>query len=210
MCSAAPRDVRQRRRRRGSDDREGAREPLRRRGDRLDDLEDALAVEAARSGRATGEATAVLRTLPEDARRRVPLRLRHADPRRCWPGRIAVAAGRSSSCSRRRPRGEGHGAAGTSRRRPAPSRCRSSAPRPTTTTRRRATARSTATASRSRVDRDPGTAWSTETYQDQQLAGKPGVGLYIDAAPQVAASSMLIRTRDRVGRQRSTPTTDAA
>src|SRR5215210_5796543 len=44
------------------------------------DLEDALAVEAARSGRATGEATAVIATLPERARRRVPLRLRRRFP----------------------------------------------------------------------------------------------------------------------------------
>ena len=44
------------------------------------DLEDALAVEAARSGRATGEATAVIATLPERARRRVPLRLRRRIP----------------------------------------------------------------------------------------------------------------------------------
>src|SRR4051812_32203333 len=42
----------------------------------LYDLEDALAIEAARSGRSTGEATAVLRTLPGSARRRVPLRMR--------------------------------------------------------------------------------------------------------------------------------------
>ena len=41
-----------------------------------DDLEDALAAEAARTGTSTGEATAVLRTLPADARRRLPLRLR--------------------------------------------------------------------------------------------------------------------------------------
>src|SRR5919107_1705803 len=40
------------------------------------DLEDALAAEAARTGTSTGEATAVLRTLPADARRRLPLRLR--------------------------------------------------------------------------------------------------------------------------------------
>src|SRR3954465_175431 len=44
------------------------------------DLEDALAIEAARSGRSTGEATAVLRTLPESARRRLPFRLRHPLP----------------------------------------------------------------------------------------------------------------------------------
>src|SRR3954453_3420216 len=41
-----------------------------------DDLEEALAIEAARAGRSTGEATAVIATLPPSARRRVPLRLR--------------------------------------------------------------------------------------------------------------------------------------
>src|ERR671920_1137574 len=40
------------------------------------DLEDALALEAQRRGTSTGEATAVLRTLPAEARRRLPLRLR--------------------------------------------------------------------------------------------------------------------------------------
>ena len=44
------------------------------------DLEEALAIEAARSGKSTGEATAVLRTLPESARRRLPFRLRHTLP----------------------------------------------------------------------------------------------------------------------------------
>ena len=41
------------------------------------DLEDVLAIETARSGQATGEATAVIRTLPARARRRLPLRMRH-------------------------------------------------------------------------------------------------------------------------------------
>ena len=41
------------------------------------DLEDVLAIETARSGEATGEATAVIRTLPARARRRLPLRMRH-------------------------------------------------------------------------------------------------------------------------------------
>ena len=40
------------------------------------DLEDVLAIEAARAGSATGEATTVLRTLPSETRRRVPLRVR--------------------------------------------------------------------------------------------------------------------------------------
>jgi eukaryotic-like serine/threonine-protein kinase len=41
------------------------------------DLEDALAIETARSGSVTGEATMVLRTLPSQAQRVVPFRLRH-------------------------------------------------------------------------------------------------------------------------------------
>src|SRR4051794_21320711 len=41
------------------------------------DLEDVLALETARAGSATGEATTVLRTLPRRARRRLPLRVAH-------------------------------------------------------------------------------------------------------------------------------------
>src|SRR5512142_2992817 len=41
------------------------------------DLEDVLAIETARAGSATGEATSVLRTLPATAQRRVPFRVRH-------------------------------------------------------------------------------------------------------------------------------------
>src|SRR3990170_1752580 len=44
------------------------------------DLEDALAVEAARSGRSTGEATAVIATLPDQTKRRLPLRMRRRFP----------------------------------------------------------------------------------------------------------------------------------
>jgi serine/threonine-protein kinase len=41
------------------------------------DLEDVLAIETARAGSATGEVTAVLRTLPSRTQNRVPFRLRH-------------------------------------------------------------------------------------------------------------------------------------
>src|SRR3954466_13601013 len=41
------------------------------------DLEETLAIEAARTGTSTGEATAVIRTLPARARRRLPFRLRY-------------------------------------------------------------------------------------------------------------------------------------
>jgi eukaryotic-like serine/threonine-protein kinase len=55
-----------------------------------------------------------------------------------------------------------------------------------------------ASEARRAVDGDPATAWSTETYRDHILAGssgpKDGVGLYVDAKPQVEATSMLIHT----------------
>src|SRR3954449_5670094 len=44
------------------------------------DLGEALAIETARSGSSTGEATAVLRTIPAHARRRLPLRVRFPVP----------------------------------------------------------------------------------------------------------------------------------
>src|SRR4051812_13175401 len=56
------------------------------------DLEDALAIEASRAGQATGEATAVLRTLSPDARRRLPPRLRWQVPLLVVVVVVAVAA----------------------------------------------------------------------------------------------------------------------
>jgi serine/threonine-protein kinase len=48
------------------------------------------------------------------------------------------------------------------------------------------------------VDGDPASAWRTENYMDNVLAGtagpKDGVGLYVDARPEVEATSMLIQT----------------
>ena len=96
------------------------------------DLEDALAVEAARSGRATGEATAVIATLPESARRRVPLPPPPPDPgpRR----RRRAAAGRRRrrrrSCSRASSAPSAAPARARSRRRPAPGRLRQAHERP--------------------------------------------------------------------------------
>src|SRR6202035_4990080 len=43
----------------------------------IDDLEEALAIETARTGNAGKEATVVLRTLPPSATQRVPMRVRH-------------------------------------------------------------------------------------------------------------------------------------
>jgi serine/threonine-protein kinase len=44
------------------------------------------------------------------------------------------------------------------------------------------------------VDDDPNSTWSTEQYQGGTLNNKPGVGIYVDAKPGVAARAIEIRT----------------
>ncbi|WP_028064513.1 protein kinase domain-containing protein [Solirubrobacter soli] len=161
------------------------------------DLEDALALEAARQGTSTGEATAVIRTLPAKARRRLPFRMRHSLP---VLGIIALAAVAvvivllvGNEVPQRVERGTGAG------------RLEQSTP---TGTKVVSVPRGSAhdydplgddeehSEEVARVvDRDDGTAWSTETYQDGiEGAGKAGVGIYVDAKPKVAAVSMQIDT----------------
>ena len=162
------------------------------------DLEDALALEAARQGTSTGEATAVIRTLPATARRRLPFRMRHSLPILGVIGLIAVAVVIvvivfSDEVPTRVERGTGTG--------------RLEQPTPEGTrivSVRRASAQDydplgddeehSEEASRV-VDRDDGTAWTTERYQDGlEGAGKTGVGLYIDAKPKVSAVELSIET----------------
>src|SRR5947199_311514 len=64
-------------------------------GEMVEDLEQALAIEAARAGATNGEATSVLRALPADAAAYAPARLR-ARPRALWlvlPMLLLAAAG---------------------------------------------------------------------------------------------------------------------
>src|SRR4051812_13598494 len=160
------------------------------------DLEDALAVEAARSGRATGEATAVIATLPASARRRLPLRLRRRFPLFAVIGVLlaagAVVAALLLQGVERAQRGTGTGKitplAGTK-----------------VVSVKRTSAQDFdpiggddehAEEARLAVDKDPGTAWTTESYSGGTLAGKAGVGLYVDAAPSVNATQIEIDTPD--------------
>ena len=77
------------------------------------DLEDALAVEAARSGRSTGEATAVIATLPEGTKRRLPLRMRRRFPVFAVIGVLVLGAAAVALLAvqgvDRTERGTGHG-----------------------------------------------------------------------------------------------------
>ena len=158
------------------------------------DLEDVLAVEAARSGQATGEVTTVLRTLPGSTRRRLPWRVRH--PAR-WAGSLALlgvavavvlvlAVGQTH-----RGTGVAAGVGPTAGLDPVPlSQTAATDYNPF----------GTGPENRDRiqnvVDSDPNTSWSTEQYYDGTLnkPGGVGAGLYLDASPGVRARALEVQT----------------
>jgi serine/threonine-protein kinase len=164
------------------------------------DLEDALAAEASRTGTSTGEATAVLRTLPAAARRRLPLRLRLRVPMLLLALMIAVAGAvlylLLDQAAERTRKGTG---TGVTKALPGEEII---------------SVKSTSAndydplgddeehddQSRLAVDQDPGTAWTTETYANNILnkptGETPGVGLYVDAEPSVNGRRLEIQTKE--------------
>ena len=155
------------------------------------DMEEALAIETARSGQTTGEVTAVLRTLHSPARRLLPWRLRH--PAR-WAISLALLAAIVAlaivALARDTHSGTGiapdvHSSAGTT---------------PVVLKQEAAgsynpfgTGPEHAEDVASVVDGDLDTSWSTEHYIEGNL-GKPGLGVSLDAAPGVAARAIEIQT----------------
>ncbi|MDA0184233.1 protein kinase [Solirubrobacter phytolaccae] len=162
------------------------------------DLEDALAIEAARSGTSTGEATAVIRTLPARTQRRLPFRMRHSIPLLgvlaligVGVAIVAILAG-IGDVPERVERGTG------------PGRVESTPQGTKTVSVPRGSAQDydplgdeeehSEEANRV-VDRDDGTTWTTETYEAGiEGAGKAGVGIYIDARPEVEAVAIQVKT----------------
>jgi hypothetical protein len=161
------------------------------------DLEDVLALETARrGGGVTGEVTSVLRTLPPQSRRRLPLRQRR--PALVALGLLlaAVIAAGAVVYLATRPH-------------------HSAPPRAAPTTHPAAPQLISLCSSCARdynpdaisgpktqnpnlvgyaVDGDPGTAWTTQIYYDNTL-GKPGVGLYVDAGKPVDAGTLSLTTQ---------------
>ena len=156
------------------------------------DLEDVLAIETARSGQATGEATAILRTLPPGSRRRVPLRLR-VSPRVVLPLVLLAAAAAAAIlllAAHQTERGTG-------------SSPQIKRPAGTVNVSLRTTSAHDydpyggdgehSAEAGAVVDRDPSSTWSTQSYIAKDLQ-KPGVGIYVDAKPSVNAVRMTITT----------------
>src|SRR3984885_2099552 len=158
------------------------------------DLEDVLAIETARAGNVTGEVTTVLRTLPSPKRRRLPLRRRQPLLVAAL-GLIVVAAVVAIVVF---AASNTHHGTGTLPQ-PAPK----ATPHPISLCDSCAHDYNPDALSGPKnqhpeqagfaIDGDRNTAWSTESYLNDTL-GKPGVGIYIDAKPGVAAGSMILDT----------------
>jgi serine/threonine-protein kinase len=158
----------------------------------LAELEEVLAIEASRTGQATGEVTTVLRTLPGTVRRRLPWRMRH--PAR-WVGSLALLAALvalglaiAANSTHRGVAPDADAPAGLTAVPLAQTAAHDYNPFGTGPENREK--------DQSAVDGDPNTSWSTEHYYDGTLkkAGGTGVGLYVDAAPVLAGKQIEIQT----------------
>ncbi len=155
------------------------------------DLEDVLAIETARSGMATGEVTAVLKTLPRISQRRVPLSIRR-------PGLttalivlvVAVAGGVAVWLVTHTHRGTGPPST------PAPL----GAPTPVHICSTCAWGynplgnplREHQDQAELAIDGALNTQWTTQSYLNGLQ--KPGVGIYLDAKPGTTARELVIDT----------------
>ncbi len=159
------------------------------------DLEDALTRELSRTGHSTGEATAVLATLPEGTRRRLPLRMRRPLPIFAVIALIAVGVALAVLLAReginRTESGTGQGTA-----------------KPEPGTRVVSVKRTSASAFDPLGDEEEhaggGAAGGRQGRRHElehgdlpgRQPGKDGVGLYVDADPGVDARSIEIDTPD--------------
>jgi serine/threonine protein kinase len=158
------------------------------------DLEQVLTYETQRSGQSTGVVTAVLRTLSPEAKRGLPARAIH--PVRIILalvvlGAVALAAilllaDRTERGTNQRPVVKSAPSSGLQTVSLGQSRAHDFDPYGDDHVEHRPDVGRV-------LDDDPGTAWSTETY-DGGFGDKPGVGIYLDAKPGVVGKRLDIRT----------------
>jgi len=162
----------------------------------ITDLEDALAIETARSGNVTGEVTSVLRTLPSQAQRRVPFRVRH---RITAVLLLAIAAAAVAGAVAYAVLSAHHGTGNLSLAPPKGSAkgsyqqvslCQSCAQgfNPLGNPTDEAPNASLA------IDNDLGTYWDTQQYYDHKL-DKAGTGIYVNAGPGTTDGTAVQRLR---------------
>lgn len=156
------------------------------------DLEEALAIEAARSGHAEGEVTSVLRTLRTPARRRLPWRMRM---RLRWLMSIALAAGVIAIGAVYVLNSSDGGAAGP------PNALAGPALQSVPLSHGSAhdynpfgTEEEEPAEVGNVVDGSSSTSWSTQQYTEDTLSPKPGTGVYVDAGHGVEAREVEVET----------------
>ena len=164
--------------------------------DFISDLEQVLAIESQRAGELDGEATSVLPTLPPKTRRRVTVDHRRG---RFWATVVATilvlgAAGWFAAANIQR---------GTSQR--SSTEASQEGLVPVTLSQKSAfdydpsgDGEEHASEAKAVLDDNKATSWSTETYANPfdrtKTKGAPGVGIYVDAKPGVAAAAIEITT----------------
>jgi eukaryotic-like serine/threonine-protein kinase len=157
------------------------------------ELEEVLAIEVARSGETTGEATTVLRALSGDTAEFVPVRLRN--PGR-WLASVLAAlllagAGVAFFASRTE---KGAGTAGPPRA-GGLSRVELGASAANDYDPQSDDREESPEATQNAIDGNPTTVWDTERYRgDFKSLGKDGVGLYVDAGSPVRARRLDLTT----------------
>jgi serine/threonine-protein kinase len=158
------------------------------------DLEDILAIETARAGSATGEATTVLRTLPSSAKRRLPLRMRHpVGIIATLLVVVAIAAGVLVFLASRTHHGGGSLPQAAPKATPVQIHLCDSCAHDYNPLALTGPKNQHPEEVGLALDNLRSTGWTTETYYNGQL-GKAGVGIYVDASPGVDARSMVLDT----------------
>jgi serine/threonine protein kinase len=158
------------------------------------DLEDVLAIETARSGNVTGEVTTVLRTLPARKRRRLPLRWRQPAlvvvlGLIMAAAVVAILVFAANNTHRGTPQLAQPAPKSTPHQVQPCDSCATDYNPDALSGPKNQHPEQTGFA----IDGNRNTAWSTESYLGDNL-GKPGVGIYVDFKPGIAAGSMVIDT----------------
>ncbi len=160
--------------------------------DMVHDLEEVLAIEVARSGESTGEATTVLRALPGDTASFAPLRLRN--PRRWIVTLLTVLvliAGVVGYFATRTEKGSG----GASTPRAGSLSAVDLASSAANDYDPEGDERESDDSTQNAIDGNPSTQWDTERYDDGlEGVNKSGVGLFVDAGSPIAARSLELTT----------------
>ncbi len=160
------------------------------------DLEDVLAIETARTGHVTGEATSVLRSLPAPTRQKVPLRVRSSSKGLlALLGLVLIAAALLLYlAAQRTERGTGKReniAPAVAELKSVPLGQRAAEDYDPLGDNKREHPDETSAV----VDGDPQSTWSTERYRGGIAAQKEGVGIVIDTPPAgVPARQIQIQT----------------